>query len=231
MQFNAMTEEEILALSYRELQKACKEAGLPSGGSTEVLRERLRNPPPSNADKDDSDEEEAEEWRKSKAKAILREGILSGEIKPEWKPMKVFQMNDEHKKWQNKYSSWSSGLRRLRQAYGRDKSRSESDLASYKRDLVIVKSKRTGPEPWHRSAAAECLKQDVKEGNHKGKTPSELYNGPNKEAYNAFDLSEFRKHLYQEQDKEPKRAVRFEKKKKSWKFPELHKDHPRQTQG
>ena len=34
--------EDIDALSFRELQAACKERGLPARGATDVLRERLR---------------------------------------------------------------------------------------------------------------------------------------------------------------------------------------------
>ena len=41
------------------------------------------------------------------------------------------------------------------------------------------------------------------------------------------NLDVFRKHIYQEVDSRPKRAIRFEKKKATFKYPELHKNHPR----
>ena len=39
------------------------------------------------------------------------------------------------------------------------------------------------------------------------------------------------RYIYPEVDSRPKRTMRFLKKKKKWKYPELHKDHPRLQDG
>lgn len=48
--------------------------------------------------------------------------------------------------------------------------------------------------------------------------------------YQAFSLFRFRKHIYQEIDARPKRAARFERKKKKWRYPKHHEGHPRLQQ-
>lgn len=50
--------------------------------------------------------------------------------------------------------------------------------------------------------------------------PSLLYE--TQEAYKKFDVAVFWKHTYQEIDRRPKQAIWFEKKKRGWKYPELH---------
>ena len=57
-------------------------------------------------------------------------------------------------------------------------------------------------------------------------SPRDLYLS-RREYYGYFELKVFRKHVYQEVDSRPKRAIRFEKKKKAWLYPELYMDHPR----
>ena len=47
------------------------------------------------------------------------------------------------------------------------------------------------------------------------------------EEYLALDLKCFWKHIYPEVDSRLKRAARFERKKRGWKYPELHANHPR----
>jgi hypothetical protein len=173
------------------------------------------------ADNQAVDEEEKEDWAKSRSKAILRAGILAGEITPEMQPLAVFKMNPgEHGKWT--YPNWRSNLRTLRLAIGRDRNRMTRDAISYGHDLAIVKSLRSpdAKTPWHRSPAYPLLKQDVDEGKHKTMKPMLLRES--RPEYSAFDLTVFRKHLYQEIDSRPKREIRYEKKKHAWKYPELH---------
>lgn len=172
------------------------------------------------------EKEEQEKWEKSKSKALLRAGILSGEIRPNWPPKKVFNMNpEEHGKW--KYKSWTSNLSNLREAIERNRSCMQRDAIAYGHDLAIAKELRSQEvKPvWHRTEAPKLLKQDVNEGKNHQMKPRELHQS--RPEYMMFDLKEFRKHLYQEIDCRPKRAIRFERKKKAWKYPELHQDHPR----
>jgi hypothetical protein len=174
-----------------------------------------------------SNPDPGETWPTSKSKALLRSGLLSGLITAEMLPRAVFDLNPvEHSKWN--YTNWSSNLGNLREAIDRDRSRMQRDAISYGHDLAIVKAGRspTAKIPWHRSLAPPLLKQDVNDGRHKEMTPKELY-GSRPEYSTGFTLEEFRKHIYQEVDSWPKRAIRFEKKKKAWRYPELHADHPR----
>jgi len=80
--------------------------------------------------------------------------------------------------------------------------------------------------PFHLSPAASFLKNDIGDNLHQEMTPTELWL-TRLEYCEEWSLEEFRQHLYQEIDKHPKRAYRFERKKKAWKYPELHEDHPR----
>jgi hypothetical protein len=171
-----------------------------------------------------------EAWEKSESKALLRSGLLSGEITPAMKPLEIHRLHPEaHGKW--RYPNWSNNLRNLRVAVERDTSRMQRDAISYGHDLAMVKSSReAGAKPvWHRSSAPALLKKDVDDGKHKQLKPAALY--ASRPEYQVFDLSVFRKHIYQEADSRPKREYRFEKKKKGWKYPELHKDHPRLQDG
>ena len=179
-------------------------------------------------EEDEEEEEEEEAWAKSKSKAILRAGILSGEITPDMKPKFVFGLNkEEHQKWvaKSSYDNWRNGLLRLRKALGRDSDRMLEDCLSYGHDLAIVQKRRPAKVPWHRSGAARRMKEDINDSKQLEMEPKELYE--QHEEYKAFDLTEVRKHIYQEVDSRPKRAIRFEKKKATFKYPELHKNHPR----
>ena len=161
------------------------------------------------------------------------EGLLSGVIPISTKPKQAHNMNpDVHSEWTDTpaaYKTWSSRYSSLRKLVGKEMDRMEQDCIAYGHDLAMVKASRAAedPTPWHCSKAYTSLKQDVKDGRHLGVEPKELYNDPDRPEYRAFNLSKFRKHLYQIIDAEPKRAIRFEKKKAKWQFPTLHKDHPR----
>lgn len=186
---------------------------------------------------DEETEEVDEVWEKSKSKSILRMGIISGSITSNMKPKQVWLMDAEHKQYtdqkgKNGYSNWSNNLRNLREAIRRDRGRMGDDCIAYGHDLAIVKSFRRADEPipWHRSDAYQQLKDDIKNGiDQEFESPLDFYFS-RIEYHQAHSLEVFRKHLYQERDSAPKRAMRFERKKKAWKFPELHKDHPRMQQ-
>jgi hypothetical protein len=165
-------------------------------------------------------------WEESKAKAFLRAEIISGAIRPDMKPKAVFNMHpEEYGKW--RYVNWSSNLTTLRKAIARDRDRMQKDAISYGKTVQIVREKypRSTQTVWHLSPAARLLKQDVDDGKNAAMKPKELYES--RPEYQTFSLAVFRKHIYQEVDSRPKHAIRFEKKKKKWLYPELHADHPR----
>ena len=173
--------------------------------------------------------EEDKKWETSKSKAVLREGILFGMILPHMKPREVRALNPEvHQKWA--YANWTNNLRNLRAAIDRDRSRMQKDAEAYGHDRAIAMAKRPEPSdgqplPWHKSDARKLIKIDVAAKKHVGIKPREFR--MTRSEYQLFDNNEFRQHLYQEIYSEGKREWRFQKKKAKWKYPELHKDHPR----
>lgn len=168
-------------------------------------------------------------WANSKAKSILRQGILDGTIKLDVDELALYESNDEHKKW--KFENWQSNLRNLRNAIARDRGRMARDARDFGHDKGQVRHLRQNdstPVPWHKTACPKLLKKDIDEGQHLTMAPRELY--ITKPEYQQFPLSVFRKHIYQEIDCRPKREARFERKKQTWKYPELHTNHPRLQQ-
>jgi hypothetical protein len=94
---------------------------------------------------------EVETWGSSASKALLRAGILSGEIPADRLPKAVFNMNPEvHGKW--KYINWANNLRTLRNAIHRDRSRMQRDAIAYGQTLQIVRARFAPTTPlWHLS--------------------------------------------------------------------------------
>lgn len=169
-----------------------------------------------------------EKWGTSESKALLRSGILSGAITSRMKPKEVYDMNPRiHGAWT--YINWSNNLRNLRLAIVRDRGRMARDAIAYGQTFPIARAilpQSTADRPvWHLTAAPQLLKQDIDDNKHKQMPPRELHQ--TRPEYQLFPLSQFRKHIYQEADSRPKKAIRFEKKKQKWLYPELHVDHPR----
>lgn len=170
-------------------------------------------------------EKKEKKWAKSKAKAILRQGILDGSLLG-IEPETVYKMDAEHSKW--KFTNWKNNFENLQNAIARDRDRMVRDVRAYGRDKKIVLTHlRTTDDvqPWHKTECPKLLKKDIDNELHLNQRPEEIYHS--RSEYQAFPLTIFRKHVYQEIDSRPKRAIRFEKKRLRWKYPELHKDHPR----
>ena len=153
-------------------------------------------------------------WANSKAKAQLKADILSEAVKSTDEPKDVYAMHEIYKKWPQ--GNFSGNYRRLQRALERDYDRMAQDCADYGHDLAIVDVLRANNPPakpsWHKSPARALLKKDMDEGKHKDLTPKELHK--TKEEYQAFPLTKFRNHIYQEADTVAKRDWRQKKKKK-----------------
>lgn len=166
-------------------------------------------------------------WGKSQAKAILRRGLLNGMITTAMTPEEVRALDpEEHGKWP--WRNWKTNFESLKEAIGRDRERMAKDARDYDRDKAIVMRLKEGaPPPWHKTQCPKLLKADIDSGflHNPEKGPVDLYE--TREEYKAFSLEVFRNHIYQEIDSRPKREMRFERKKNSWKYPELHSMHPR----
>ena len=167
-----------------------------------------------------------EKFENSVSKALLRIDILQGRVTDATSPKAAYDLHpEEHHKW--KYQAWCGAMKRLLAAVDRDQDRMQWDVLSYGHDIAIIQAQRSEPADaaWHRSPAYRLLKQDIDDRKNEQLAPKELW--MSRPEYQAFDLQCFRKHIYQEVDSRPKRAILFEKKKKGWLYPELHKDHPR----
>lgn len=166
-------------------------------------------------------------WTTSKSKSLLRAGILSGEITPQMTPRQVYNLNEEaHKKWgstKKGYANWSNNLRNLRNAIERDRARTRQDCKSYGHDLQVVKEYRQkhgmDQAPWHKSEGFRLLKKDIRDGKLFEMGVSELFF--TRAEYQVIPYEKFRQCTYQVMDSEPKRAIRFERKKTRSKYPEL----------
>jgi hypothetical protein len=171
--------------------------------------------------------EGGEKWETSKSKALLRRGIIDRTIPSDMTPAAVFAMNpEEHGKWPRK--NWTNNLGNLRKAIERDRERMALDARDFGHDMAIVKKmheKNPVPVPWHKTHCPKLLKKDMDDGLHLELEPKQLY--MKRKEYQAFTLTVFCNHIYQEVDCRPKREMRFERKKKGWKYPELHEGHLR----
>ena len=176
------------------------------------------------------DEEEDESWANSESKSLLRRQLLTGEITEKMKPLQIFNMRlDVHGVWKSKYTNWATNLRTLRKAIAKDQERMKDDSRMYAHDLALLDSLGKGHKhnpPFFESDTYRLIKEDVGNEEHLKMKPSALYK-TRKVYEQTMDLTKFRKKIYQVKDQEPKRDIRFQKKKKVWKYPELHEDHPR----
>lgn len=169
-----------------------------------------------------------ETWAKSKSKALLRAGIISGAITADMKPKMVRAMNpEEHGNWA--YDNWVNNLRNLRNAITRDRGRMARDAVAYGQTFQTARTlfpPAAAAKPvWHLTDAPRFLKEDIDDGKNKEMSPRDLHQ--TRDEYKLFPLKEFRKHIYQEIDCRPKRDMRFERKKNKFTYPELHVNHPR----
>lgn len=141
------------------------------------------------------------------------------------KPKEVWNLDPEvHEPYKEKYSNWAKNLRNLQKAIQRDRGRMMNDVVAYANDIAIINNRRSSQHnktPWHLSPASSLLKQHVKKGLDRKMKPQKLYKS-RPEYFEHFSLEVFRKHIYQRRYAIPKRAIRFEKKKQKWKYPELH---------
>jgi len=171
-----------------------------------------------------------EKWETSRAKATLRRELIEGLI-PRTGRMEYREIYNRnlaiHQKWS--YERWRDNLYALRRAFNRELDRRDHDAAAYEKDKQILASRGHllgGPKPWHLTECPRLLKEDFANGLFDSLAPQELYLTRD-EYQDLDDLAIFRRHMYQMKNQEPKRAARFEKKKKRAKYPELLENHPR----
>ena len=152
-----------------------------------------------------------EPWGKSRAKRLLKEDIVKGVVTDNMAPKDVYAMRQEYKQY--KYENFCGNLLTLKKAVAKLYHRMGRDCEAYGHDRAMMMERiMRSPVPWHRSRASRLLQEDVKAGLHKKFKPQQLY--ARRIEYSAYPLHIFRKHIYQEQEKESKKAFRAAKKKK-----------------
>jgi hypothetical protein len=84
-------------------------------------------------------------WQKSKAKGILRAGILNGTITADMEARQIYDLDPEHQKW--RLSNWTENLKTLRAAIARDRGRMAADARDFGRDKAVVANLRPNDKP------------------------------------------------------------------------------------
>ena len=145
------------------------------------------------------------DWRKSAAKRLLKNDIISGAVLPNDKAKDVWLMRPEYSAYHPR--NFATNLRNLRNVISRDIARANIDYEAYKHDRLIVQSNIVNSVPvWHRSLAAKLLKQDMKDKKHIGIKPAELYKS--RVEYQCFSQKTFWNHIYQENPRKDRRKAR-----------------------
>jgi len=154
-------------------------------------------------------------WGKSKAKEMLADDIIKGEVLPAMAAKDAYEMREEYKSF--KYENFRTNLKNLREVIAKDFARMQQDSVDYVHDRELVKDLRNNnpllrpPCPnWHQSAARQLLKDDMTTGKHLTMKPMQLH--ATKQEHRMFPLDVFRNHIYQEADERAKRECRFKKK-------------------
>ena len=155
-----------------------------------------------------------QKWRKSQAKEILKEAIVSGVVTDDMTAKEVHAMRPEY--LQFPIENFTSNFERLREAIKNDFKRMQEDCQAYGHDVGLLQLIRLNENPvpkipWHKSAAKPLLEEDITIGKHLTTKPKDIYHS--RVEYREFSLEEFRNHIYQEVDKRAKEAHRFNKKK------------------
>ena len=160
-------------------------------------------------------------WKKSEAKRLLRDDIISGVVDDSMPARDVYQMHEIYHDY--KFENFSSNLKSLRESIRKNIKRMQFDCLAYAKDQSCLIALRRDkpcnlpPYPIWYCHEAKKLKQDVDDGKHIGKKPMQLWES--RPAYQDFPLKVFRKHIYQELDERASREIRFGKKKH--RFPAL----------
>jgi hypothetical protein len=160
----------------------------------------------------------ADPWLNSEAKAILREGIVSGNIADTMEAKEVYGLCPLFKEYN--FDRFKHNLKTLREAVAKDYDRMAEDMEAFSHDVALVKilSEKDGPQPlpypkWHQHEARHLLEKDVANGLHLSLEPREIYQLDDRNPYRDFPLDVFRNHIYQEIDKKASQKSRFAKKK------------------
>jgi hypothetical protein len=158
-------------------------------------------------------------WFSSKAKSMLRDDILAGNVHDKMCPNRVYQSRAEFQKFP--FDRFKPNLKSLLDKIKLERKRMGEDVKAYGHDMALLvknlkEDQADNPTavvtmPWHMSEAKKLLQQDIADGRHTAMKPKELYNS--REEYKVYALKTFRDHIYQVQNDERKHIMRSAKKK------------------
>ena len=142
-------------------------------------------------------------WRSSKAKKLLFDDIVNGDVIDSMAPAEVFMMRPEYSLY--KYSSFVSNLRNLRASIKRLKKCADRDQRALYHDFSLTPSIiiRTKPR-WAGSLAHSLLKVDIDSGASTRMTSNELW--LSRTEYQEFPILCFKRHIRQELNSRKERA-------------------------
>ena len=199
------------SMSYQELQKACKDAGLPAKGNTAVLRTNLedyvKDPEGTKArlGVKKKTREGWVDWKNHPARDILMEDLLPdawlyGQDTEDAKDVyKIYQRRQKEFKdvpFDKFAARYKDSLQQAKK--WKDRAAKEQDFLNHDRLLHPRQSHNHRGEPVFDmdTTAKKQLSRDIKNKLHKQMTPMELWEG--REVYRKYKLSKFRPRIYQE---------------------------------
>jgi hypothetical protein len=159
-------------------------------------------------------------WFSSKAKSMLRDDILAGNVDDKMCPKLVYQSRAEFQKFP--FDRFKPNLKSLLDKIKEERKRMGEDAKAYGHDMALLVKKLKEDQadnptavvvtmPWHMSEAKRLLQQDIADGRHTTMKPKDLYNS--RDEYKVYALKTFRDHIYQMQNDERKHIMRSAKKK------------------
>jgi hypothetical protein len=200
------------SLSYRELQKACKEVGLPARGTADVLRmmleEYLVDPEAAlqNYGRTKTSREGYVDWKNHAAREILWEDLEPGG----W----LYGMDDEYDA-KEVYDAYQSRqlefeevpFEQFKEIYNKaTKQAAKRRARSAEEEEWLQKDRILHPRQSHNHRgepvfdmdieAKEQLREDIKNKLHKRMTPMELWES--RDLYAKYKLDRLRPRIYQE---------------------------------
>ena len=147
---------------------------------------------------DEEPEEPKIKWQNSKAKDLLVQKLISGEITEEWSPEEVYRSISELSKY--KFSLFAARLKRLRASVAESKSRAAEDDEAFcdfmSRSEPSLFSHK-GYIQWQGSESQTLLQQDIHDNKHITQSKFQLWMSRS-EYHESFPLTTFRSKIDQE---------------------------------
>lgn len=118
------------------------------------------------------------QWRNSKAKEILLEGLMNGEIpltKEELSAEEVYRLHPEFQEYP--YTNFRTNLNSLRKDVRDQKVKTfqDEEALEHDRNLTSRNITQRGYQFWPKAKARDLLVQDLMEGKHERMKPIDLY--------------------------------------------------------